>query len=86
MTYQRQRYLTVNGFHAALKELSGLTLSNPKIYGALKDGTLRGFQVGTHWRIPVEEIDDYPERLLQESRGIAPVHKGLLGTPKTLNE
>jgi excisionase family DNA binding protein len=85
MSYQRQRYLSVNGFHTALKELSGLTLSNPKIYEALRNGTLRGFQVGAHWRIPVEEIDDYPDRLLAESQGIPSGRADLLGTPKTIN-
>jgi excisionase family DNA binding protein len=84
-SYQRQRYLTVNGFHVALKELSGMTLSKPKIYEGLSNGTIRGFQVGAHWRIPVEEIDDYPDRLLAESKGIPTGRQDLLGTPKTLN-
>lgn len=84
MANQSQRYLTPNGFYEASKQF-GFTISKPKVMEALKNGTLRGFQTGTHWRIPVEEIIDYPDRLLTESKGVPAVHKNLLGNKVTLN-
>jgi excisionase family DNA binding protein len=85
-TYQRQRYLSPNGFYEASKEF-GFLISKPKIMDALATGKLRGFQVGAHWRIPVEEINDYPDRMLVESRGLPTAHTGLLGNkvPKANN-
>ncbi len=81
-TYQRQRYLTPNGFYEASKAF-GMTISKQKIYEYLDTGMLRGYRVGSHWRVPVEELNDLEERLLSEAAGKPTVHTGMLGNKVT---
>jgi excisionase family DNA binding protein len=66
-------------FRTALDEISGLSLSSPKIYEMLENRKIRALKVGTHWRIDANEIINLPERLLSEGRGLPVDHLGLLG-------
>ncbi len=79
MSYQRERYLSPEVFRRALSELSGLSISRPKIYAMLEDRKIRALRVGTHWRIDPNEIDRLPERLIQEEKG-RPADYDLSGT------
>ncbi len=82
MSYRRESYLSPIVFRRALSELSGLSISLPKIYTMLENRQIRALKVGTHWRIDANEIDNLPERLLQEQRGLPTDPQQLLGTPK----
>ncbi len=82
MSYHRERYLSPIVFRRALSELSGLSISLPKIYTMLENRQIRALKVGTHWRIDPNEIDNLPERLLQEQKGLPTDAQQLLGTPK----
>jgi excisionase family DNA binding protein len=82
MSYHRERYLSPIVFRRALSELSGLSISLPKIYTMLEARQIRALKVGTHWRIDPNEIDNLPERLLQEQKGLPTDAQQLLGTPK----
>jgi excisionase family DNA binding protein len=77
--HQRTRYLSPAAFRNALDEISGLSLSSPKIYEMLENRKIRALKVGTHWRIDANEIINLPERLLSEGRGLPVDHLGLLG-------
>jgi hypothetical protein len=48
----------------------------------LENRQIRALKVGTHWRIDPNEIDNLPERLLQEQKGLPTDAQQLLGTPK----
>jgi excisionase family DNA binding protein len=82
MSYKRESYLSPIVFRRALSELSGLSISLPKIYTMLEARQIRALKVGTHWRIDANEIDNLPARLLQEQRGLPTDPQQLLGTPK----
>jgi excisionase family DNA binding protein len=82
MSYKRESYLSPITFRRALSELSGLSISLPKIYTMLENRQIRALKVGTHWRIDANEIDNLPDRLLQEQRGLPTDPQQLLGTPK----
>jgi excisionase family DNA binding protein len=82
MSYRRESYLSPIVFRRALSELSGLSISLPKIYTMLENRQIRALKVGTHWRVDANEIDNLPERLLQEQRGLPTDAQQLLGTPK----
>jgi excisionase family DNA binding protein len=82
MSYKRESYLSPITFRRALSELSGLSISLPKIYTMLENRQIRALKVGTHWRIDANEIDNLPDRLLQEQRGLPTDPQNLLGTPK----
>ncbi len=82
MSYRRESYLSPIVFRRALSELSGLSISLPKIYTMLEARQIRALKVGTHWRIDANEIDNLPQRLLQEQRGLPTDPQQLLGTPK----
>jgi hypothetical protein len=43
---------------------------------------IRALKIGTHWRIDANEIDNLPDRLLQEQKGLPTDPQQLLGTPK----
>jgi excisionase family DNA binding protein len=78
---RRESYLSPTVFQSALSELSGLSISLPKIYAMLEDKKIRGLRIGTHWRIDANEIDHLPERLIQEEKGIPTDPRRLLGNP-----
>ncbi len=82
MSYKRESYLSPITFRRALSELSGLSISLPKIYTMLENRQIRALKVGTHWRVDANEIDNLPERLMQEQRGLPTDPQQLLGTPK----
>jgi excisionase family DNA binding protein len=82
MSYKRESYLSPIVFRRALSELSGLSISLPKIYTMLENRQIRALKVGTHWRVDANEIDNLPQRLLQEQRGLPTDPQQLLGTPK----
>jgi excisionase family DNA binding protein len=75
----RTRYMSPAAFRTALEEISGLSLSSPKIYEMLENRKIRAIRVGTHWRIDANEIINLPDRLLSETRGLPVDHLGLLG-------
>jgi excisionase family DNA binding protein len=79
MSYKRESYLSPIVFRRALSELSGLSISLPKIYAMLEARQIRALKIGTHWRIDPNEIDRLPERLIQEKKGILADYD-LLGT------
>ncbi len=81
MPYKRESYLSPTVFQRALSELSGLSISLPKIYTMLEDKRIRALRVGTHWRIDANEIDRLPERLIQEEKGLPTDPRRLLGNP-----
>ncbi len=81
MSYQRERYLSPTVFQRALAELSGLSISRPKIYAMLEDHQIRALKIGSHWRIDPNEIDRLPERLIQEEKGLPTDPRRLLGNP-----
>ncbi len=82
MSYRRESYLSPIVFRRALSELSGLSISLPKIYTMLEARQIRALKIGTHWRIDANEIDNLPDRLLQEQKGLPTDPQQLLGTPK----
>jgi excisionase family DNA binding protein len=82
MSYHRERYLSPIVFRRALSELSGLSISLPKIYTMLENRQIRALKIGTHWRIDPNEIDNLPERLIEEQKGLPTDPQQLLGTPK----
>jgi excisionase family DNA binding protein len=82
MSYKRESYLSPITFRRALSELSGLSISLPKIYTMLENRQIRALKVGTHWRVDANEIDNLPERLMQEQQGLPIDPQNLLGTPK----
>jgi excisionase family DNA binding protein len=82
MSYHRESYISPTVFRRALSELSGLTISLPKIYTMLEARQIRALKVGTHWRIDPNEIDNLPERLLEEQKGLPTDPQQILGTPK----
>jgi excisionase family DNA binding protein len=82
MSYKRERYLSPTVFRRALSELSGLSISLPKIYTMLEARQIRALKVGTHWRIDPNEIDNLPTRLIEEQKGLPTDPQQLLGTPK----
>ncbi len=81
MSYQRERYLSPEVFRRALSELSGLSISKPKIYSLLESRKIRALKIGSHWRIDPNEIDRLPERLIQEAKGLPTDPQRLLGNP-----
>jgi excisionase family DNA binding protein len=80
--YHRERYLSPETFRHALSELSGLSISRKQVYTMLQDRKIRALRVGTHWRIDPNEIDNLPERLIEEEKGLPTDPQNLLGTPK----
>jgi excisionase family DNA binding protein len=81
MSYKRESYLSPIVFRHALSELSGLSISLPKIYKMLENKQIRALRIGSHWRIDANEIDRLPERLIQEENGIPTDPRRLLGNP-----
>jgi excisionase family DNA binding protein len=82
MSYKRESYLSPTVFQRALSELSGLSISLPKIYTMLENKKIRALKIGTHWRVDANEIDNLPERLIEEQKGLPTDPQQLLGTPK----
>jgi hypothetical protein len=48
----------------------------------LENRQIRALKVGTHWRVDANEIDNLPERLIEEQKGLPTDPQNLLGTPK----
>jgi excisionase family DNA binding protein len=87
MSYKRESYLSPTVFRHALSELSGLSISLPKIYTMLENKQIRALRIGSHWRIDANEIDRLPERLIQEENGIPTDPRRLLGkSDRELND
>jgi excisionase family DNA binding protein len=80
-SYQREHYISPTVFQRALKDLSGLSISRPKLYAMLEDRKIRALKIGSHWRIDANEIDRLPERLIQEEKGLPTDPLRLLGDP-----
>lgn len=80
------KYVSIQTAHRYFNEIEGLRIGLNSLYEKVRSGEIRSIFVAGKYQIVASELLDYPERLLLESRGIAPIHKGLLGQPKTLNE
>lgn len=79
----RTGYVTPATFAKFYTEVVGLTISKRRIYEELHSGRIRSIKLGTRdFKIPLSELVDYENRLLQESAGTptAPA-RDLLGTP-----
>jgi hypothetical protein len=76
------RYVSPQVFHRYLKEELGIKIGINAVYQGLQEGSIRSIRVHHGaFQVPVEELEAYPERLLEISRGV-PSTNGLLGTPK----
>jgi hypothetical protein len=79
------RYVSPQVFHRYLKEELGLKIGINAVYQGLQEGSIRSIRVHHGaFQIPVEELESYPERLLEVNKGL-PSTNGLLGNKKVLN-
>lgn len=46
----------------------GVPIGRDAVQRAVRDGRIRSFKIGSRPRIPISEINDWPERLLAESK------------------
>lgn len=53
MNYEENELLTLNEL------CERLMISETTAYKLLRSGEIRGFQIGRHWRIPVESVNKY---------------------------
>ncbi len=79
------RYVSPQVFHRYLKDELEIKIGINAVYRGLQEGAIRSIRVrGGAFQIPVEELENYPERLLEVSKGL-PSTNGLLGNKKVLN-
>jgi hypothetical protein len=79
------RYVSPQVFHRYLKEELGIKIGINAVYQGLQEGSIRAIRVHHGaFQIPVEELEAYPSRLLEVSKGV-PSSNGLLGNKKVLN-
>ncbi len=78
------KYINPETFHKFINEVVGLKMGKNAIYEALARGDIRSIRTntvdGARYQIPVNEVEDYPDRKLAESQGKPTVHRSLLGT------
>jgi hypothetical protein len=79
------KYVSPQIFHRYLKEELEIKIGINAIYKGLQEGAIRSIRVHHGaFQIPVEELEAYPARLLEISRGV-PSTNGLLGNKKVVN-
>jgi hypothetical protein len=76
------RYVSPQVFHRYLKEELEIKIGINAVYKGLQEGSIRSIRVhGGAFQIPIAELENYPERLLEVSKGL-PSTNGLLGNKK----
>lgn len=78
-------YIGVPTLHRYLNEYAGVKIGLNKVYSEVQQGNIRAAFIAGKWQVKYSELEDYPERMLQEAAGKPTVFKDLLGKKADLN-